>query len=726
MGLSANAVRAVHKLFPRTQSDGTTVMLYTNGNGHLAFYTTADDQVVVQNDKGMFCYAELKNGELVPTSVVAHNVNERSAAEKEFVSKNLLKPTDKALEKYFVEKRATESLGGGPMKSKISSTEDGLGKYGTSALGAIPSIGNIKIPVIMVEFSDMKFADGHDQAKISRFMNEEGYCEESNTMQKGSVRDYFVSQSRGAFTPDFDVVAKVTLNNKYSYYGANSSTRTDVRSFQMFRDAVSAAISQGVDFDKYEIKYSIPNVIILYAGYGEATGGDPETIWPHELDLTTGYNTVGNYIFGSYFMGNELSGSTGTQLMGMGVMVHELSHAMGLPDIYETNYKYQNTDQPMGVWSVMDGGEYYPGTTAYSPVGYNAYERSFMGWLNIRELKDAESVVLTSEADNEGEFAVMVRNPSESKEYFILENREPATWFPETYGTGLLMYRIAYDRSAWNTNDVNTYQDKKRAMVITASGRKMTGDGLKTDLFGNGVNYRSQFPLFNGGNLSGAAFYKVLKNEDGKLTFNYKDNTLATAYVVSNDDVYEKITDVNSLKVNDKIIFVNAADGVAMSTNILSNVRGAVAVKLDGDKVYGNSLVMPFTLLQSKSGGWGFRSSSNTYLSASVSGLTMVSKATANSIANISFVDGNASVVFTGTSARNTLGYNVDETNFSCYSEAVGTLQIYRKTSTTGIDGVYTNAVDNKSNAVYNLAGQKVGDDYKGIVIVNGKKILRK
>ena len=31
-----------------------------------------------------------------------------------------------------------------------------------------------------------------------------------------------------------------------------------------------------------------------------------------------------------------------------------------------------------------------------------------------------------------------------------------------------------------------------------------------------------------------------------------------------------------------------------------------------------------------------------------------------------------------------------------------------------------------QSNAIYNLAGQKVGNDYKGIVIVNGKKMVQK
>ncbi len=47
---------------------------------------------------------------------------------------------------------------------------------------------------------------------------------------------------------------------------------------------------------------------------------------------------------------------------------------------------------------------------------------------------------------------------------------------------------------------------------------------------------------------------------------------------------------------------------------------------------------------------------------------------------------------------------------------------------TTGIDNLNVNANDNfDANApMYNLAGQKVGKNYKGVVIQNGKKMIVK
>ena len=43
----------------------------------------------------------------------------------------------------------------------------------------------------------------------------------------------------------------------------------------------------------------------------------------------------------------------------------------------------------------------------------------------------------------------------------------------------------------------------------------------------------------------------------------------------------------------------------------------------------------------------------------------------------------------------------------------------------TGIDNMQV-AGENADRVIYNLSGQRVGDSYKGVVIVNGKKVLRK
>ena len=46
--------------------------------------------------------------------------------------------------------------------------------------------------------------------------------------------------------------------------------------------------------------------------------------------------------------------------------------------------------------------------------------------------------------------------------------------------------------------------------------------------------------------------------------------------------------------------------------------------------------------------------------------------------------------------------------------------------TSTGIDAVQKTAVQKQDGVRYNLAGQKVSDSYKGIVIMNGKKVVIK
>ena len=95
-------------------------------------------------------------------------------------------------------------------KAIYASTTDGLGKKGVMSRGSVPSIGEYRIPVVMVQFNDLKFKSTTTVEKMNRYYNEEGYSDESGAV--GSVRDYFKDQSGGQFIPTFDVVGIVTLS----------------------------------------------------------------------------------------------------------------------------------------------------------------------------------------------------------------------------------------------------------------------------------------------------------------------------------------------------------------------------------------------------------------------------------------------------------------------------------------------------------------------------------
>ena len=56
---------------------------------------------------------------------------------------------------------------------------------------------------------------------------------------------------------------------------------------------------------------------------------------------------------------------------------------------------------------------------------------------------------------------------------------------------------------------------------------------------------------------------------------------------------------------------------------------------------------------------------------------------------------------------------NIDKIKFIC-------------TVPAGVEEVEADAPAEENNAIYNLRGQKVDSNYKGIIIRNGKKVLRK
>lgn len=717
--LAATAVKPIDKAFPVKQPDGTTVMLFKHGNGHLAFYSTTDGKVVVRNDEGTLCYAQLDGDSLTATAVVCHDIDERTADEQSFVESITLTPQEAS---------SAVSATSDPHISKVfeATSSDGLGVYGTSASGPVSSIGEITVPVIMVNFSDVSFQEEMTIDKVTRYFNEEGYCED-NDYEVGSVRDYFVANSRGMFTPTFDIVAKVTLSNGYSYYGANDRSGSDTNAFEMVKEAITLAIAAGVDFTQYKVDGVLPNVIVFYAGCGEATGGDDDTIWPH-TGILSGV-TVSGFTLKSYFVGNELYGtSSSSVMMGMGVFAHEFSHCLGLPDLYDTT---GGTSYPWGYWSVLDLGCYT--SSAYAPIGYSAYEKCFLGWYDMPELTEAQAVTLTDPNADEGDFGVFFRNPSDEKEYFVLENRQQGTWYPSSV-SGLLVSRWAYSSSVWQNNTLNTNSSKMRSYVVTADGSTPSSSTLSSAaVYGNGTNNKTTHDFYDGTTGEDQPIYKVITQPDNMVTFNYIERDLETT-AVSNTDVYELVTDATTLAAADTLLIVNEEDAVAMCITAQNTYcRKPVSVLVSEGQAWGNDLAGEY-VLYGEEGAWRlYYPAKSVFVSSHNSGTTVTSsKTSANAYATIAINDGTATIHFTGTAGCTYLAYDSDEVNFTCFADETANVQLYRKVdAASGIAAVKASSgQDVTPAAVYTIAGSYVGTSLvglpQGIYISNGKKYIVK
>ncbi|MDE6670161.1 MAG: M6 family metalloprotease domain-containing protein [Muribaculaceae bacterium] len=338
-----------------------------------------------------------------------------------------------------------------------------------------PTTGSLQGIILLVEFADNEFHEGYDAAFFHEKMNTPGF---SGMGATGSARDYFIDQSSGLFTPDFDVAGPVKLSHNMNYYGANDRNGQDAHPAKMVKEACElAAADYDIDFSKYDYDNDgfVDFVYVIYAGYAESYGASSNTIWPHASQLTVhGEQCVLNdKTVDRYACSSELKYISGDTPEGIGTFCHEFSHVLGLPDVYDTR-NAQNTQ--LGAWDVMDQGNY--NNESHTPPSYSAMERASLGWLELIELDTPADRIEVYEL-NASNTAYRISTPVKD-EYFTLENRQQQGWDRYQPGRGLMIMHIAYDESAWHGNFVNS-GIVRRYDLVEADGTQ--GSSPENDLF---------------------------------------------------------------------------------------------------------------------------------------------------------------------------------------------------------------------------------------------------
>lgn len=434
MVLLAGAVPVEHRRFMATLTDGTQLMVTSFGNEQLSFFLTDKGMVVELTDSG-FVLTEYDRD----SYVAMHN-----SAETRRVKRN------------------------------VGSLEQAL----------IPHVGHPHVLVLLIQFQDKYFTVAPDSASVHEYYDRycngmEGVSPYTGHESSGAVTEYFSDQSNGQFQPIFDVVGPLTLDSLYSYYGLDRGSSKDVNYNTFVKESLDKTIRTYNDWSLLDNNGDgkVDMAVILFAGLGQNytnSYGDKNTIWPKEMSAQY---QVGGITFAGCSSTCELrptavSGGviTATQPDGIGVFCHELSHALGLPDFYDTNYKMFGMDY----WSVMDYGQYALG--GRTPVYYTAYEREFMRWQQIEELK--EPCTLRIPCFAKGGHAYKIVNEANPNEYYVLENRQGYGWdkFCETKGHGLMVTHVDYDRSAWTGNRVNTNASHQRMTIIPANNSLIGGN----------------------------------------------------------------------------------------------------------------------------------------------------------------------------------------------------------------------------------------------------------
>ena len=432
---AASAVPAKPGTHTFTQSDGSTITLKMVGDEFHHSLMTLDNLTVDLDENGDVYYRNIMG----ITAVRAHDPEQRSAAEASFVAQNAASLTLQALIPANDNRRRASA--NAPRRTQV------------------PQVGTPHIPIILVNYTDYKFKS-EDPVEV--------FETQFNSGDKSCLA-YFTDQSRGMFTPQFDILGPVNLSHNRSYYGGNIGGN-DKGVGLMVKEACDSLLAQGVDFSVYnnDTDDHVDVVVVLYAGVGEAQayGIVPNSVWPCQWELSD--SEVGDSLqaaeglwIDKFAVFNELAGSSDatTIIDGVGTFCHEFSHCLGLPDYYDTRY---GGHYGMGNWSLMDSGCY--NDDGNTPCGYSAYDRNFMGWLDLITPEVDTQYDLAPLNTDEGT-AVKIVNDADPNEYYILENRQKTGWDLYNPAAGMMVNHITYLRAAWDGNYVNDYNPQRMTIL---------------------------------------------------------------------------------------------------------------------------------------------------------------------------------------------------------------------------------------------------------------------
>ncbi|MBR1594226.1 MAG: endonuclease [Alloprevotella sp.] len=555
-------------------------------------------------------------------------------------------------------------------------------------IGDVGSIaGQKKGLIILVNFTDVSFKDADNNALYQRIANEENF---SYGSFKGSMRDYFYAQSEGKFELTFDVVGPVTVSKAQAYYGGNSSNSSgsDKHPAEMVIEALKLVDSQ-VNFANYDWDGDgeVEQVYVVYAGKGEADGGDEDTIWPHEYDLYSanyygdgaGRQKLDGVWVNTYACGGELNGSG--NIAGIGTMCHEFSHCLGYPDFYDTDY---SGGQGMFEWDLMDSGSY--NGDGYRPAGYTSYERWVAGWKTPVTLENTQTITNMAALQNGGD-SYIIYNKGNNNEYYLLENRQKTGWDASIPGSGLLILHVDYSATAWSNNEPNDEPSHQRMTWIPADNNYQYETYKGTKYYTTSGAANDPFPYgnvnaFGRSTTPAAKFYN--KNSDGtyyldssvsQITQN-SDGTVSFRFVGAGDEeepdtpsadgkTFVRVASTESLQAGKRYIIACGSKSKAAG-DLSGSYLTDLDVTVKDDYITIGDDVAVFVLNGNNSNGWSFKNErTNQYLQCTaVKSVSYTASAYTWTLSN-----GTAGVIMTAGS-NGTMLYNNGSPRFTTYTSS--------------------------------------------------------
>lgn len=441
------AIPADTTMKSKRQSDNRLLDFYLIGDEFVNFARSIDNYTLLLNENGDYCYAYLnENGDLVASSYLASNPNQRTKTEIDFLSS--------------INKRLTFS------DNQITNRKSAFQKIESN----YPTVGENNLLIILVSFADRAFT--YTREDFDSLASQPGYSRNGAT---GSVKDYYYDVSFGQLELNPTVVGPYTLSQPMAYYGATGPSFSDVNPKEMIAEAYALADSE-IDFSQFDMNNDgiVDAVHVIFAGAGEASTGETDAIWPHRWNFypSDSFNiTFDGVSLKDYSCSAEKMGSG---MDGIGTICHEFGHVLGLPDLYDTDYAGSGGQATaINTWSIMASGSY--NNCSNTPASFTAYEKYRLNWLQLDTLEVAGEYVLPPLMDSNK--AYIITSPYED-EFFVFENRNQSSWDTYVPNSGGLIYHVKREGD-YNINCDPNYQKYD----IEEADRNDDDNTLATDVF---------------------------------------------------------------------------------------------------------------------------------------------------------------------------------------------------------------------------------------------------
>ena len=294
-----------------------------------------------------------------------------------------------------------------------------MANFAAQGLAANEQKNTVKVLAILVDFpdlphdenglvaadTDMYYSDYTPDHYQQMLFATAGYLgPQQQTLQ--TAQQYYQQASGQSLAFTGKVYGWVTADNEAKSYGARQGSNNDIDAPSLVHEAVEKAVAQFninlADYDLTDLDDIdgdgitnepdgiIDHVMIFHSSIGEESGGGilgTDAIWSHRF-----------YVYDENNQPTAIEGST-TRLLGytinpidagIGVVVHEFGHDLGLPDEYDLTGS--NLGEPVALWSVMSGGSWAGVPRGSQPVMFSPYALEYLqnryqgNWVNQKNL----------------------------------------------------------------------------------------------------------------------------------------------------------------------------------------------------------------------------------------------------------------------------------------------------------------------------------------------------